>query len=65
MALLNKEKMMNGFGKAVDAVNDTADKAGKYAKEHEWDKKAQHAVDVVKREAKNVGESLKEAFSGR
>ena len=33
MPLLNKEKMMDGFGKAVDAVNNSADKAGKYAKE--------------------------------
>ena len=29
MPLLNKEKMMDGFGKAVDAVNNAADKAGK------------------------------------
>ena len=35
MPLLNKEKMMDGFGKAVDAVNNAADKAGRYAKEKE------------------------------
>lgn len=27
MPLLNKEKMMDGFGKAVDAVNNAADKS--------------------------------------
>ena len=29
MPLLNKEKMRDGFGKAVDAVNNAADKAGR------------------------------------
>ena len=49
MPLLNKEKMMDGFGKAVDAVNNAADKAGKYAKEKELDKKIDHAAEVVKK----------------
>lgn len=52
MPLLNKEKMMDGFGKAVDAVNNAADKAGKYAKEKELDKKIDHAAEVVTKEAK-------------
>lgn len=65
MPLLNKDKMMHGFEKAVDTVNDAADKAGQYAKEHEWDKKAKHAADVVSREVKNVGQSVKEAFSSK
>ena len=47
MPLLNKEKMMDGFGKAVDAVNNAADKAGRYAKEKELDKKIDHAAEVV------------------
>ncbi len=44
--------MMDGFGKAVDAVNNAADKAGKYAKEKELDKKIDHAAEVVTKEAK-------------
>ena len=51
MPLLNKEKMMDGFGKAVDAVNNAADKAGRYAKE------------VVTKEAKKVGKEIKSVFS--
>ena len=63
MPLLNKEKMMQGFGKAVDAVNNVADKAGRYAKEKELDKKLDHASEVVDREVKKVGKSIKEIFS--
>lgn len=63
MPLLNKEKMMKGFGKAVDAVNNAADKAGRYAKEKELDKKLDHATEVVSREAKKVGKSIKDVFS--
>ena len=63
MPLLNKEKMMQGFGKAVDAVNNAADKAGRYAKEKELDKKLDYASEVVDREVKKVGKSIKEIFS--
>lgn len=63
MSLLNKEKMMSGFGKAVDAVNHAADKAGKFAKEKELDKKLDHAADVVEREAKKIGRNIKDTFS--
>lgn len=63
MPLLNKEKMMQGFGKAVDAVNNAADKAGRYAKEKELDKKLDHASEVVDREVKKVGKNIKEIFS--
>ena len=59
MPLLNKEKMMDGFGKAVDAVNNAADKAGRYAKEKELDKKIDHAAEVVTKEAKKVGKEIK------
>ena len=62
MPLLNKEKMMDGFGKAVDAVNNAADKAGKYAKEKELDKKIDHAAEVVTKEAKKVGKEIKSAY---
>lgn len=64
MPLLNKEKMMNGFGKAVDAVNNAADRAGHYAKEKELDKKLDYATEVVAREAKKVGKSIKDIFNG-
>ena len=47
MPLLNKEKMLNGFGKAVDAVNNAADKAGRYAKEKELDKKINSAFSTI------------------
>lgn len=63
MPLLNKEKMMDGFGKAVDAVNNAADKAGKYAKEKELDKKIDHAAEVVTKEAKKIGKEIKSVFS--
>jgi len=59
MPLLNKEKMMDGFGKAVDAVNNAADKAGRYAKEKELDKKIDHAAEVVTK----VGKEIKSVFS--
>lgn len=61
--LLNKEKMIEGFGKTVDAVNNAADKAGRYAKEKEWDKKMNHVAEVVSREAKKVGKSIKDVFN--
>lgn len=64
MPLLNKEKMMNGFGKAVDAVNNAADKTAQYAREKELDKKLDHATKVVAREAKKVGKSIKDVFNG-
>ena len=64
MPLLNREKMVEGFGKAVDAVNNAADKAGRYAREKELDKKLDHATEVVSREAKKVGKSIKDIFTG-
>lgn len=44
MTLINKEKVMRGVEKAIDAANDTADKVQNYAKEKELDKKAEAAV---------------------
>lgn len=65
MPLLNKEKMVNGFGKAVDALNNTADKAACYAKEKEWDKKIEGAADSLAKGAKEIGRNLKETFTGK
>lgn len=65
MPLLNKEKMMDGFGKAVDAVNNAADKAGKYAKEKELDKKIDHAAEVVTKEAKKLVKKSRVYFQAR
>ena len=42
MGLINKEKVLRGVGKAVDAANNAADKVHDYAKE--LDKKAEEAV---------------------
>lgn len=47
MTLLNKDKVLNGVGKAVDVANDTADKVTSYAKEKELDKKAEAAFNKV------------------
>ncbi len=63
MPLLDKEKMLQGFGKAVDAVNHAADKAGKYAKEKELDKKIDHAADTLERGARKIGKSIKDTFA--
>lgn len=49
MPLLNREKVLNGVGKAVDAVNHAADKTGEFVKEKEIDKKVEHAAEVVGR----------------
>lgn len=65
MALLNKEKMMNGFGKAVDAVNDTADKAERFMKEKGIDKKIRKASETIENEVRKMGRDLKAAFSGK
>lgn len=40
MTMINKEKVLKGVGKAVDAANNAADKAAAFAKEKELDKKA-------------------------
>lgn len=65
MPLLNKDKMMNGFGKAVDAVNNTADKAERYAKEKELDKKFVQMAHSLEEGVKEIGKNLKAAFSDR
>ncbi|MFR5388364.1 MAG: hypothetical protein ACLTGR_05930 [Eubacterium sp.] len=40
MSLINKEKVLNGVGKAVDATNKAADKASSFVKALEIDTKA-------------------------
>ena len=63
MPLLNKDKMMNGFEKAVDAVNNAADKAGRYAKEKELDKKIDDIGRSLGEGIKDIGQSFKETFT--
>ena len=63
MPLLNREKVLNGVGKAVDAVNHAEDKTGEFVKEKEIDKKVEHAAEVVGREMKTVGRNIKQTFS--
>ena len=45
MTLFDKDKVLNSLGKAMDKVNETADKATQYAKDREWDKKAEDMKD--------------------
>ncbi len=63
MSLVNKEKAMNGFEKAVDAVNGAADKAGKYAKEKELDKKMDNMAHTLEEGVCAIGKSFKDLFS--
>lgn len=63
MPLLDKEKMMNGFEKAVDKVNSAADKAGRYAKEKELDKKIDNVGHTLEKGLHDIGKSFKDTFS--
>ena len=47
MSLINKEKVLNGVGKAVDVTNKAADKASSFVKEKEIDKKAMNAAKTA------------------
>ena len=49
MSLINKEKVLNGVGKAVDATNSMADKASTFVKEKEIDKKAMKAAKTAEK----------------
>ena len=42
MTMINKEKVLKGVGKAVDAANNAADKAAAFAKEKNLIKKQKH-----------------------
>ena len=65
MSLLNKDKLMNGFGKVVDAVNNAADKAGRYAKEKELDKKIDNMAHSLEEGVKDIGKSFQDTFCGK
>lgn len=58
MALINKEKVLNGVGKAVDATNKAADKTENYIKEHEIDKKTKKVMTDVGKGAKKLGKKV-------
>ena len=49
MSLINKEKVLNGVGKAVDATNNMADKASSFVKKKEIDKKAMKAAKTAEK----------------
>lgn len=56
MALINKEKVLSGVGKAVDVTNSAAEKVTTYVKENELDKKAK---ETAKNVASTVGKGVK------
>lgn len=60
MSLINKEKFLNGVGKAVDATNKAADKASLFVKEKEIDKKAMKAAKTAEKGIKKAGNKLGE-----
>lgn len=64
MSLVNKDKVIHGVEKAVDAVNDTADKAARHAKEHEWDKKIDGVAHSFEKGVGDIGRSFKDLFRG-
>lgn len=62
MAMINKEKVLNGVEKAVDAANNAADKAASFAKEKELDKKAADAAKTLEEGIKSAGQKIEEVF---
>ena len=62
MTMINKEKVLKGVGKAVDAANNAADKAAAFAKEKELDKKAKNMAHTLEDGIKSAGESLENLF---
>lgn len=63
MALINKDKVLQGVGKAVDAANNAADKTENFIKENEIDKKVVHAGKTLESGLKATGEKLEETFT--
>ena len=55
MTMINKEKVLKGVGKAVDAANNAA-------KEKELDKKAKNMAHTLEDGIKSAGESLENLF---
>ena len=60
MTLINKEKFLNGVGKAVDVTNKAADKVETFVKEKEIDKKAVEMAKVAEKGIKRVGNKVGE-----
>lgn len=50
MSLINKEKVLNGVGKAVDITNKTADKVEDFVKEKQIDKKIEGMAQTLEEE---------------
>ncbi|MGN0317692.1 MAG: hypothetical protein ACI4E1_07110 [Lachnospira sp.] len=63
MSLINKEKAMNGFGKAIDATNNVADKVETFVKEKELDKKAKDLAEDIGEGMKTVGKTIEETVN--
>ena len=63
MALINKEKVLHGIGKAVDVTNEAADKVSGYVKEKEIDKKALNVANEVGDVMKSAGSAIKDKLS--
>ena len=65
MAFINKEKVLNGVGKAVDVTNKTVDKVEGYVKEKELDKKFENAAHTLEEGLKSAGEKLEDVVRKR
>ncbi len=62
MTFINKEKVLNGVGKAVDATNNVADKTQEYIKKNELDKKAKNMANEFGEGIKSVGKEIEGFF---
>lgn len=62
MTLINKDKFLNGVGKAVDVANNAADKADQFIKDNEIDKKAKNVANEFADGIKSVGTSIENLF---
>lgn len=58
MSLINKEKVLNGVGKAVDVTNKAADKVSLLVKEKEIDKKAIKGCETAEKGIKIAGNKI-------
>lgn len=63
MGFINKEKVLNGIGKAVDVTNEAADKVSDYVKEKELDKKALNVANEVGDVMKSAGKAIENKLS--
>lgn len=60
MSLINKEKFLNGVGKAVDVTNKAADKVETFVKDNELDIKAKNVAKKAEKGIKKVGNKVGE-----